>query len=501
MNTQNKKQSFILLALLAILTLFASGRWNFPLAGWIATIIGIRFYRQSEKGKRAFLLIWLATAVPTIIAWQGATAMYFIHPVAETLFFGLMAPITLLPYVIDRSYYRRLQKNGSTPFWVTLVFPIAVAAMDFFSASGSPFGTFGAGAYSQSGFTALMQITSITGIWGIPFIVAWFGSVVNYFWENDFRWTKIRSGAWIYAGFMILVLGFGFGRMLFAPAPKQDVLIAGFSLPEGEFSSLMELSHGDDTAAFQTAANELNARQIDKIRTLAQSGAKIVVLQEGASIGYPEDTETLLVNAAEVAQSENVYIVLPTLTIDPTGETTFKNMVQIIDPSGEIVLEHIKFGGNLFEGSLAGSGELQTVDTPYGKLSAVICWDADFSLIMKQAGEKNVDLLFIPSEDWFELRDIHADMATFRAIENGTSIFRHAGAGVSSVTDAYGRIVNRVDMFETESNTAWSNEQMVLTPIGSVETTYSKIGDAFGQIMLLTFIGLSIFGWLKRKKA
>jgi apolipoprotein N-acyltransferase len=120
---------------------------------------------------------------------------------------------------------------------------------------------------------------------------------------------------------------------------------------------------------------------------------------------------------------------------------------------------------------------------------------------MREAGAQDVDLIFVPSNDWYEVRDIHDGMSTFRAVENGMTIFRQTGAGVSSVTDAYGRVVNRTDMFETEDQSGWSNEQMVLTPIGSVATTYPKVGDAFGNVMLLGFVGLVIFGWVKRKKA
>ena len=104
------------------------------------------------------------------------------------------------------------------------------------------------------------------------------------------------------------------------------------------------------------------------------------------------------------------------------GKTPAENVVHIIDPNGEIVLTHVKYGGNDFEGSLKGDGVLQTINTPYGKLSAVICWDADFPNIIKQAGEQDVDLLFVPANDWREVKDIHAGMATFRAVENGMSI-------------------------------------------------------------------------------
>ncbi len=103
---------------------------------------------------------------------------------------------------------------------MTLVYPISVTAIDFFSSSGSPFGTFGAAAYSQAGFTALMQLSAIAGMWAFPFIVSWFASVVNYVWESNFQWAKIRRGVLIFAGVLILVFGFGVGRMMLA-APAR----------------------------------------------------------------------------------------------------------------------------------------------------------------------------------------------------------------------------------------------------------------------------------------
>jgi len=336
-------------------------------------------------------------------------------------------------------------------------------------------------------------------MFGIPFITSWFASVAVYVWENNFQWKQISRGVAIYIGVMLLLFGFGFGRLALADAPQQEVLIGGFSLPEDGLTDAMTLLQSSDEAPFRETTFALHAEQLAQAQSMAQGGAKIVVLQEGAGMGFPEEVDALMTSAAALAQEEDIYLVLPTATIDPAGEEPFHNVVRIIDPNGEVVLEHYKFGGTQFEGSIAGSGELQTVNTPYGTLSAVICWDADFPLTIKQAGEQNVDLLFIPSNDWFELRDIHDGMATFRAVENGVSLFRQTGDGVSSVTDAYGRIINRVDMFEEENPGAWGNEQMVLTPIGSVNTLYPQVSDAVGQIMFLGLIGLLIFAWIKRK--
>ncbi len=499
MNTHQRNLKFLWLALFAILTIFVGGRWSIPAAAWLAPIFAIRFYRDSEKGGRAFLWLWLASVVPTVIAWHNATAMHSFGALVEPIFFAAIAPITMIPVVIDRLYHRRWAREGRMPFWLTLVYPISFTAVDFFSASGSPFGSFGAAAYSQTGFTTLMQITAFTGMWGIPFIVGWFASVVNYAWEGGFQWAKINRGVLIFAGVLVLVLGFGFGRMaLAAPAP-QKVQIGGFSLPEDGIASMMALWGGGEEEAFREAVTELHAQQLAQARIMAQEGAEIVVLQEAAGMGFQEEVDALLANAASLAQEEGIYLVLPTAMMDPAGEEPFHNVVRIIDSNGDVVLEHYKYGGTQFEGSVTGSGELQTVDTPFGTLSAVICWDADFPATIKQAGEQNVDLLFVPSNDWLEIRDIHAGMATFRAVENGMPIYRQTGAGVSVVTDAYGRVINRVDTFEEERAGMWGSEQMVAVPIGSVDTFYPQLGDIFGLAMLVGLVGLLGFGWMKRK--
>ena len=418
MNTHQKSLNYLWLIIFTLLTLFVGGRWNIPLAAWLAPIFAIRFYRDSERGGRAFLWLWLAATVSTTTAWYGATALNNVSPVAEPIFFLVMAPIALIPNVIDRLYHRRWRRNGNHPFWLTFIFPISLTAVDFFSASGSPFGSFGAIAYSQTGFTALMQLTAVTGMWSIPFIIGWSAAVVNYAWEQGFVWAKFQRGALIFAGVLALIFGFGVGRTAVASPAPQEVQIGGFSLPENELHAILSLTQQDEEASFREAVSTLHTQLLAQAQLMAQEGA-------------------------------------------------------------EIVLEHYKYGGTQFEGSVTGSGELQTVATPYGTLSAVICWDADFPENMKQAGEQEVDLLFIPSNDWHEIRDLHAGMATFRAVENGVPIYRQTGAGVSVVTDAYGQVLNRIDIFEEENDEVWAAVQIVPTQVGSINTIYPKIGDAF----------------------
>ena len=473
---------FLLIAF-ALNFVASGGKWNVPIAAWIAPIFVLRFYRQSEKPWLDFLLLWLATAIPLIVSWKGAT---FFPGLGEVGFFLAVAPIALIAVVIDRYFHVRFPDSA----WMLFIFPIAATALDFFQANGSPFGTFGASAYSQRGFLPVMQIASVTGIWGITFVMSLFASTVNRFWEGN-----ASPLSWASAGLLVLILGLSLGRTLLPAQPKQTAVIAGFSLPEGTLSKSLSQFKSGDEAGLRQAMDELHAAELNQIRTLAQDGANIVVIQEGGVIGMTDQIEKMIADAGTLAKEENIYVVLPTFDIEQTLPV---NSIYIVDPNGDVVLHHIKYGGNMFEGTLKGDGVLQTVDTPYGKLSAIICWDADFPNIVKQAGAQNVDLLIVPAQDWLGVRDIHAGMATFRAVENGLTVFRQTGQGVSLVSDPYGKVLNRVDSFE-ESASEFVSIQKVSTPIGSVNTLYPKLGDMLGNIMLVALLGLFIGMFATRK--
>jgi apolipoprotein N-acyltransferase len=482
----NKNLRYLWLVLAAVLGLFVGGKWNIPLAAWLAPVLMLRFFRDSDKAARNFLLLWLASAIPTLISWNGAT---FFPPMVEVAFFLGVAPIGLIPNVLDRMYYRRFPNSA----WITLVYPIAYTAVDFFSSSGTPFGTSGAVAYSQRDFLPIMQIASVTGLWGITFVIGWFASLVNYVWESGFRFTRFALTS---AGLLVLILGLGFGRTLLPTQPSQTAVIAGFSLADGKLHEVLSQNEVVGEAGFRQAVNELHAQELNRIRTMAGEGAVMVSMQEAAGMGMTDQVEALIANASTLAKEQGIYIILPILDVE---KSPVENVVHIIDPNGDVVLTHVKYGGNQFEGSLKGDGVLQTVDTPYGRISAIICWDADFPNVIKQAGAQDVDLLFLPANDWLGVKDIHAGMATFRAVENGMSIYRQTGGRASD--RCHGRTLQRVDMFEEESAGNFAAVQMVTTPIDSVNTLYPVVGDVVGNMMLVLFSGLILGLWLSRKQA
>jgi len=146
-----------------------------------------------------------------------------------------------------------------------------------------------------------------------------------------------------------------------------------------------------------------------------------------------------------------------------------------------------------------GDGILRTAETPFGTISGVICWDTNFHAVVHQAGRNGTDILLSPSLEFRAIDPMHAQMATFRAIENGVSIVRQADNGLSIATDPFGRTLAAVDHFATDDRV-----MVAQVPSKGVFTLYSVIGDLFGWLAVAGFVVITIVGivqWRKEKRA
>lgn len=475
---------YLWLTVYALLNLFTSGKYTFALAAWISPIIGLHFLYHNNRVRRIYGHFYLATWITLSIAWLGATPIWGL---AHYGFTAVTALLASLPFLADRLITPRFAKNGRTPFIATLVFPAVGTAMEFLTVSGNPIGNFGATGYSQAGVPVLMQITSVTGMLGLTFLMGWVASVVNWAWTENFAWQRVRTGVLTTAAVMVAVIAFGSIRMMTAPEPKQTVTVASFTLEEIDMHALNNLLESDP-AAFRTRTTATHAAYLARTVTAAQEGAKIVVWPELAGAGVDEDVSALIAQGQIVAKEQGIYLVMPVMRLFPGTDRKGENKLYIADPNGQIVLEHTKFGGNMVEGTLAGDGIMRTVETPYGTLSTAICWDTDFPNTIRQAGQMGVDILLSPSKEWAGIDPMHADMAAFRAVENGMTVVRQADEGLSIVIDAYGRT-----LAAAHAGDAGGNAMLVEIPTAGTATLYAQIGDVVGLISVALFLVFA--GW------
>jgi apolipoprotein N-acyltransferase len=465
---QSDRWSYLWFAIGAVLSLFTSGRWSIPLAVWIQPVFFIRFVR-TQRVVRGPILVWLATFATAVITWWGMV------PLPLPVYVVMLAISTLtvsgLSYLADRLLAPRLKG-----FTATLVFPLALTALQFLGMTGSPVGSFGAQAYTQYGNLALMQLLSLTGLWGFPFLMGWFASVVNWAWECSFDWPTIRRGLALYAGIMLLVMVYGSARLVFSPQPAGTVRVAS-------------LTATDSQADIQDRYFEGTIRE-------ARAGAQIVVWPEGAGAVEQGDEAALIGRGKQVAAQEGIYLAMPLVTIYEDPNRLPENKLIVVGPAGDIVLEHLKYGAGLLEGIQPGDRVLRTYESPFGTLSGLICWDADFPATVRQAGRNGTDILLVPSNDRREVDPAHTQMAVFRAVENGVSLVRHVSNGLSVATDPYGRVLAAMDHF-----TASERVMVAQVPTKGVFTLYSVIGDLFGWLAVVGFVAITIWTVVRWRKA
>ena len=103
---------------------------------------------------------------------------------------------------------------------------------------------------------------------------------------------------------------------------------------------------------------------------------------------------------------------------------------------------------------------------------------------MRQVGRQKTDILLSPSKEWDGINPMHAEMAVFRAIENGTALIRQADDGLSIVTDGYGRTLATVEGLADSGNYLLAE-----VPTSGPTTLYPIIGEVVG---ILSVVGLVV---------
>jgi apolipoprotein N-acyltransferase len=271
-------------------------------------------------------------------------------------------------------------------------------------------------------------------------------------------------------------------------------------LPFGQFQTIVALTAWLAPVFLLGFSRTQRALIALPVLTLVHYLATLVSMRGGLIPGNCLEDEAALIRRAEaLAREENIYLQLGVVVELPTEHYPFaENRAILIDPSGEVVQNYFKAIHPLDDANVfaPGPGVMPTTDTPYGRIATIICFDADFPALVRQAGRTRVDILLVPSNDWQPVDTIHARAATFRAVENGVALVRPTGNGISVAVDHLGQILGMADYFATPALTIVAD-----VPTRGVATIYPRIGDAVAYlcVALLVALGAAAFIASRRK--
>lgn len=486
--------TWLWLAIGAIFLPFANIQTVWPIAAWLSPVFLMRFSRTRP----------LKVGLPLILAAQicaiaiGMRNDYTAIP-AGPLLIGVILVYGLLfwlPFLLDRLLVAHLQGVPRI-----LVFPLAAVTLNYLLLF-TPFHTFGSPAYTQYGNLPLMQLVSLTGIWGLTFLISWLAPVINEVWERGATPNVLRYSLLPFALVFVSVLVYGSVRLTFTPIASV-VRVAGLTPDRALWSYLpvadIARSNDAERSALHPKLMQIVAELLSRSRQEAQAGAKIITWSETAAFVLQEDEQTVLEQARTLARDENVYLQIGIMVIRHTQQFPFgENRAIMIDPDGSVAWDYHKaFPVPSGDGQEIAPGPaiIPTIQTPLGRLANAICFDLDWVPYPRQAGLAQVGLMLVPADDWLAIENDHAISAVYRAIENGFSMIRPTSKGISLAVDPLGRELARGEYYTTDRLTIVAE-----VPVQALPTLYSQIGDVVAYACIFALFNVTILGFVRRRR-
>jgi apolipoprotein N-acyltransferase len=469
------------LVLAALFAPFANGVHAIATAAWLFPLFLLRFVRVQPTLVGLPIAYFLLTGAVTLQFW-GTSRLPAIAFVGLSAIWGL---VMLISYAVDKLITHRL-----TGIPASLVFPCAWVSVEYLL-SAAPYGTWGSVAYSQSENLPLIQVLSVTGLWGISFLIAWFAAAVNSVWENGL--VKGRAVAWCCGMTLAGILVAGGFRLAMFPVSAPTVRIASLSV------STKSVDSGRLTAdEYWRRVAIIDDDLLQRTEREMLAGAKIVFWSEANAPVLKNKEADLVARGASLADRYHAYLGMSLYEIyGRTGNPPrFENKLILIGPEGQLEWSYNKtkpVPGQETALMVAGDRRLKTTNTAYGRLSGLICFDGDFPRVAAQAGTETADILLDPSNDWPAIDPLHTVMASFRAIEQGVNLVRQTRHGLSAAYDYEGRVLATADYYQ-------SNDPVMVAwvPTRGVRTFYARFGDWFAWLNLLTVVALTFVAMCRK---
>lgn len=457
----------------AVLAWFGNGLTPWWPLMWVAPL-PVLWYSQRSS--------WVPSAGAAFLGWWlGSAALVQMFNAQGTPFalwlldFGALAAV----FAIGVLLFRHLLRRGA--FWsATLVLPALWVSVDWLRYGVTPDGTSADLAYTQLAFLPFLQLASLTGPWGMTFVLLWAPACVAAFvFLRREEPRRARQLVLVAGSVLLLILAFGTVRLL-TGAQRPRVAVG-----------LVAADAGDVIArAGADATRELGA-YLEQARSLAARGAQVIVLPE--KIAAVRDRDQPLEDAAfqRLADEAGVMIVAGELRItDGQDGVRRYNRAQVYTPHSSVATYDKRHMLPPFESHLVRGTKSLLVRHPGAPLGVAICKDMDFTSTSLAYGKLRAGMMLVPAWDFVVDAVWHGHMAIMRGVEGGFSVARAARAGYLTVSDDRGRI-----LAEARSGSTSFATLLARVPVGPDWTLFQAWGNWFAWLCV-ALLGVVLGKWL-----
>jgi apolipoprotein N-acyltransferase len=373
---------------------------------------------------------------------------------------------------------------------------------------------------SQYKLTPLIQIASVTGVYGVSFLVIWFSvSLLNAANVLIARKTSYRSLMAEVALPLLVVAcltSWGFMRMM---EPTREVERIKLALVQPSIPQ--EVIWNPDA----------NPARFEKLMRISEAAVKekphVLVWPEAAMPGFSREHFSAITNL--IVQNK-VWMIFGADDVEQKleggpNEMDFFNASFLFNPSGEFIsryrklrlvmfgeyipwsrwLPFLKYFTPIEGGFTPGKGPVQfQLGDLRAHTTVLICFEDVFPHYARHYVEDDTDfLLNITNDGWFGRSAAqwqHAATALFRTVENARPLIRCTNNGLTCWIDHVGRIQQ---IFRDTDGTVYGDGYLIVeVPLGigkKVERTfYNRHGDWFGWGCVVLTVLLIGIRWRKK---
>lgn len=465
------------LAFVALVPLFlALDRAGPGSAFWLGTLAGMVFYPLN--------LSWATHAMAAYggLSWGLSLFLLLLLSLYLALYLGVFSASWV--WLRPASGVGRVLLAGS--LWVTLEFART------YLLTGFPWAFL---TYTQSQALPLIQIASVTGMYGVSFLVVLVNAAIAFALRH--RGRAVLAPALVVSLALLVSLAYG-SRALSLPEPSGSLRVA---VLQGNIDQGVKWD-----PAFRRATLDTYERLT---REGARRGVDLIVWPEAAVPFLLRHEPEALARVSRLASEAKRFLLVGSPDLE---EGRFYNSAFLISRDGALLQRYYKihlvpfgeyvplrpllgFAEKLAKGAIGdfSPGREPTVfRLPGGRFGVTISYEAYFPSEVRRLFRRGAGFLVnITNDAWYGRSAApaqHLAMTVFRAVEHGASLVRSANTGVSAIVDPRGRVLAQSAIF-TEA---------VL--VGKIQgegggTIYTRVGDLFAWLAMAGSAGAGVWRW------
>lgn len=370
--------------------------------------------------------------------------------------------------------FRALIKRGAV--WAAIVaLPALWVSVDWLRYWITPHGTAADLAYTQLNFLPFLQLASVTGPWGMSFVLLLVPAAVAaaiYLRKRE-RDPK-QAGRVVLALVSLMVVVLGFGVIRLSQSGQRQTLRVGLIASDRPV--------GDDIASPGEDAKQLLSQYAARAKTLISQGAKVILMPE--KIVFARDTDALMKSGILQSLSDETGATIVAGELHLSPDKLRYNRAEVYSPHGSVSSYDKEHLLPPFESDQSPGTAKLTIPRNGMLWGIAICKDMDFTSMSVAYAQLGTSLMLVPAWDFNQDRTWHGDMSIMRGVEGGFSIARAAKNGYLMVADSRGRVIGRA-----RSDSAPFATLIADVPIGHETTLFQLWRDWFAWVT----VGLLVF--------